>query len=258
MKTDFKEFFASAIIARMERRIGQNTQAKSLSERLRLSIAELFPKENPPVPWEQWKRIIILNQATGIPERFIPNRFTVGQGLMDTFQEMLPIKRPGVISNTDFPESAKVAKSGLEVSRSLVIDKSGMKLLVEKINGGKSEKHKAGASLIHTPKPNEVGVIHTHPIDAKPSSSDALSILRDGNIIELVVTPARVFALFRTDRTHIFRDKQVAKSFIDLMAAIKDRSHSDLGVWTLEYEDYRHFNILIYEAKRSKNVFVRK
>lgn len=91
-----------------------------------------------------------------------------------------------------------------------------------------------------------------------PSSTDLFHLLLHDDIIGLVITPYRVIALFRTDKTPTFTNLIIVKGYLEGMGKTKGRIVDKSGLWTLNHRDLNELHILSYEAERGRNVFVRK
>lgn len=231
---------------------------KPMLGRLRLFKDRLMPKETPPFLWEEWKQTIIDNRQNGIPEESAPLCFSISKSLLDTFQEMLPIRRPGRVENRKPSEAADKAKKGLEVARSLIVDASGKRLMVNKQDVGESKLTATGARIeLDKAVRSEIGVLHTHPKDVMPTSTDLLFFFNHNNMVGLVITPYRVVAFFRTNKTPVL-NPIIAKGYLEGMGKAKGRSIDESGVWILNHSDLNELHVLSYEAERGKNVFVRK
>jgi hypothetical protein len=231
------------------------TRNNSFSARFRSIRDRLAHRETSSLQWAEWKKIILENRAKGIPEAEAPESFLVGQSLMETFQEMLPVDNHGDFDYNKFPNAAAVAEHGFEVVRSFVVDASGSRLLVHAKNHGNSKRK---YRVERQPPDREIGLLHTHPIDVMPSSIDVTPFLYGSGVIEYVVTPNRVIAFFRTDKTQKFTSPFTTKSYIEGMGRSKGKHIGQEGAWSVEYEDLKELRILAYEAVRGKNKFVRK
>lgn len=236
----------------------EKPKVKTISEILHSLRDKLIPRETPSALWNEWKQTIIENRQRGIPEESAPLVFSVGKTLLDTFQEMLPVKYPSAIDDKLFPDAAKLAKKKLEVARTLVLDESKTKLLVSVQNGGESKLHEEGRMVSRDRVKNEIGGLHTHPNNNMPSSTDAALLLHDDIITEFIITPWRVIALFRTDKTPTFSDSLVANGYLEEMGKSKGKRLDNSGIWVLTYKDLNELHILGYEASRGKEVFRRK
>lgn len=228
-----------------------------LYQRVRQLKDRVMPKEEAPLSWEGWKQIIIANRDTGISEGLAPKRFAVSQSLLDTFHELLPIKSNGQLDTSKPSEEVERARAGLEVDRSLVLDPSGTRLLVNRRGSGDSHRRIDGASLMHRKRPGEIGIIHTHPNDAMPSSTDLIPMLVYNDVTGMIVTPRRVIVLFRTDQTLVFPNLQLAKQVLDEIGRAEHRVNNE-GNWMSTSRDLRSLDILRYEAIRGEAVFTRQ
>lgn len=234
----------------------ENSKAKTIFKKL-LSIRDkLILKEAPPMEWEEWKQTIIKNRQNGIPEELAPKQFRVSNELLNTFQEMLPIQFFGMSENDSEREAANKAKAGLEVGRILVIDPSNNRLLVQTQNNGESKLIEAGRELRLRRKTGQIGILHTHPKNGMPSSTDIKTFLAGKDTAWFIITPIRVISFFRTDQTPNL-PFPIIDGYLNAMRDSKKR-HTNQDGWDLTYEDLNELHILGYQADRGSNLSVRK
>jgi len=212
--------------------------------------------EDLPLQWNEWKKVVINGAQNVIPEELAPKRFYVSGELLRTFQEMLPIQFFGISEDDSQREAANKAKSGLEVGRILVADPPNNRLLVQTQNNGDSQLIEGGRELRLRRKAGEIGILHTHPKNGMPSSTDIATFLAGRHTAGFIITPIRVISFFRTDQTPNL-SFPIIEGYLNAMAKSKKRSINQAG-WSLTYEDLNELHILGYQSDKGSKLFVRK
>jgi hypothetical protein len=232
-----------------------------LLDRIRNLTDRIKFKKTAPLSWTQFKETILENREEGLLEDSAPRSFTISNSLLETFQEMLPVTMPGKIDSKIFPKAAFMAKTGREVSRSIVMDASRRHLLVHVFNGGTPTTIEGRPGILHNKVLGEIGTIHTHPVsDNLPSSIDIIPFLHDKQTLGFVVTPYRTIGVFRTNRTPYFSDISDANDYLDHLGKVTGNlpGADNSTIWKPGYNDLRRLHLLGYEAQRGSNLFVRK
>ena len=226
------------------------------------NLIDIIKYHHKPTSWTDWRRMVIKGQISGIDRQLAPKMFYMSQGLLEVFDEMLPV-RNGRIDDSKESAAVKKALMGLEVARALVIDSLQESLLVQSVDDGVSGFTSRGAYVRQSTKPGQIGSIHTHPIDIMSSSGDIANILTKDLSTIIIVTPIKVITLFRSLETPFFTIKEVVDGYLTKMGVSKGRIRErsinlEDNLWTFNYQDLDELKILGYEAKRGERVFIRK
>lgn len=231
----------------------------------------LFYREVP-LAWDQFKQTLLERRLRGLIMAEAPRVFYVSKGMVAVFDEMLPVKKGRIDKSINTPAVQK-AINDLEVARAIVTNPNGKSLLVQTADDGIAQYLENGSEIKITRRDRQFGSIHTHPRDGLPSMTDILTLLKPDNSCEIIVTPNRVIALFKTTDTPIFSSELIAEGYVMQMGRSKgkinrfDEIYTELSAglsglpytrngWCLNYQDLREINILGYQAKRGSDVFV--
>ncbi|MBI4064849.1 hypothetical protein HY409_00560 [Candidatus Gottesmanbacteria bacterium] len=130
---------------------------------------KLPKKDVGPMAWSDFKQTILLGRFSGVNEAGLPRSFTMGDVLLQTFDEMLPKESGLGHALRKFQVETGRRPIGDEVGRAIITDQLGSKFMVQTRNVGVSTQTMTGINLHMTPVPGEIGNIHTHPIDVMPT-----------------------------------------------------------------------------------------
>ena len=226
------------------------------------NLRDIIKYGHKPTSWVEWRRMVIEGRKNGVDRRLAPEMFYISQGLLEVFDEMLPV-RNGRIDHSKESAAVKKALIGLEVARALVVDSLQESLLVQTVDDGVSGFTSRGAYVRFSAKPGQIGSIHTHPSNGMPSSGDIGNILTKDLSTVIIVTPIRVIAVFRSLETPFFTIKEVVDGYLTKMGVLKGKINErsinpEDNLWTVNYQGLDELKILGYEAKRGDRVFIRK
>lgn len=225
-----------------------------------------------PTAWDQFKKTLLERRLRGLIMAEAPRTFYVGKGLMAVFDEMLPVKA-GRIDRSKNTAAVNKALNGLEVARAIVTNNKGEAFSVQIKDDGITRRLENASEIRTRRKDYQFGSMHTHPEDGLPSMGDVEGLLKPDNLFEIIVSPNRVIALFRTTDTSTFSSNILAQGYLNQMGVTNGKidqfnefytefSANFSGrsfvknAWSLDYQDLKELRILGYEANRGSNVFV--
>lgn len=174
--------------------------------------------ESTPIQWADFKATLLKYRETGVPEVNLPESWIISDVLLHTFDELQVARTKEEqfqleetikqMMASDFEHAVSILNEIMvEYGRSIITDKDGVSFKVQNKNVGISERTIGGIRLTTRILKGEFAHIHNHPIDANPSSTDLISLLRGIHIATFIITPQRTIILVATDKTAIFKPK---------------------------------------------------
>lgn len=179
--------------------------------------------EKPPVEWETFKQLVLRYRGTGIPEINIPQSIILSDRMFSFLDEMQDAETDAeraariqsmLLSSMVNPEEpfSSIYSELAERGRAIDTNIGGTKFLIENRINTNSRVTISGVFLTSEYTPNQIGYIHSHPVDVNPSPDDVVPLLMGLHSLEFIVTPQRIILLLANDETAQFRSALYSKS----------------------------------------------